>query len=218
MKTNNPTRGLLMYSFYSARGNIGVAILVALAMGVTLLITGNTTVYTFFVGAAIGVPPYLIMIKMGAKNQLQWEKYQVSMPVKRKNMVASFYLSILIAAIFGLLLCGIILGVGSILHESIVEVITETAFGQVSTVFGMVLLMGGLLLPIGSTKVAESRGEAFFSICLGLAIAIMFLISWVGGRAEISPAIMSLSQVIISAVVFVISYYVVINMYAKNDF
>ena len=218
MKTNNPTRGLLMYSFYSARGNIGVAILVALAMGVALLITGNTVVYTFFVSVAIGIPPYLIMMKMGAPNQLQWEKYQVSMPVKRKNMVAAFYLSILLAAIFGLLLCVVILGVGFILHESIAEVIIETAFSQLSYILGLALLMGGLLLPIGSTKVAENRGEAFFSICLGLAIGITWIISWVGIRAGISPVIMSLSRVIISAIVFIISYYIVSNMYSKNDF
>jgi len=207
-----------MYSFYSARGNVGLAVMVALAMGAALLITGNPIVYSFFPIVAIGIPPYLIMIKMGAKNQLQWEKYQASMPVKRKNMVAAFYLSILIAAIFGFILCGIILGASVILHESIAEIVRETAFGQVSYALGMVLLMGGLLLPIGSTKVAENRGEAFFSICLGLAIAVMLLIQFGGNRAEISPAIISLSQVIIPAVAYVISYFVVSNMYAKNDF
>ena len=207
-----------MYSFYSAKGNIGVAILAALAMGAVLLITGSTIVYNFFVLVAVGIPAYLVMIKMGAKNQLQWEKYQVSMPVKRKNMVASFYLSILIPAIFGLLFCGAILGVGFMLHESIAEMLTETAFGQVSYVFGMVLLMGGFLFPIGSSKVAENRGEVFFSICLGLAIGVMILISIAGNGAGWSPAIISLSQVGISIVVFVVSYFVTRSMYDKHNF
>ena len=48
MIKNNPTKGLLIYSFYASRGNLGIALLMTFAMGVALLITGNHTVYAIF--------------------------------------------------------------------------------------------------------------------------------------------------------------------------
>jgi len=218
MIKNSPTRGLLMYSYYTSRGNMGLALLLILALGVALLITGNHVVYSFFALASVGVLPYLIMIRMGAKNQLKWEKFQVSMPVKRKNLVASFYLSILIATIAGFLLCGVILGIGLIIHEGLLEYVIETSFAQVSYVIGIALLMGSLLMPIGSTKFAENKGELFFTICLGGAVAIALLIQWIGGRVGLASAIISLSQIVIAAVVFVISYHVTSKIFAKTDF
>ncbi|MCL2565402.1 MAG: ABC-2 transporter permease [Defluviitaleaceae bacterium] len=218
MMKNNPTRGLLMYSFYSSKGNIGVALLLILALGITLLITGSTTVYAFFTLVAIGIPPYIIMIKMGAKNQTQWEKFQISMPLKRKNIVASFYLSIVIATFAGFLLCGVILGIGLVFHEGLMEHVIKTAFGSVSYIIGIALLMAGLLLPIGSTKFGENKGEVFFTLCLGIAAGIVLLIQWAGGKVDIPPAIISLSQIVIALTALVISYYITSKIYAKMDF
>ncbi|MCL2426751.1 MAG: ABC-2 transporter permease [Oscillospiraceae bacterium] len=218
MNRTHPIRGLLIYSFYSVRSNLQIALLLTCALAVALLITGNTWVYNFFVLSAIGIPPYLIMISMGAKNQLQWEKYQASMPLRRKNMVAAFYLSVLSAALVGLVLCGVVLGVSFIFHEYMLHHVTETAFGQPAYVFGMALLMFALLAPIGSTKFGETRGEMFFTVCLGGALGIMLLISWLGSRAEMSAAVISLLQLIIATVAFVVSYHITSKIYADTDF
>ena len=197
---------------------MGLALLLILALGVALLITGSPGVYSFFSVAAVGILPYLVMIRMGAKNQLKWEKFQVSMPLKRKNLVASFYLSILIATIAGFLLCGIVLGIGFVLHESLLEHAMDTAFGSVTYVIAIALLMAALLLPIGSTKFGENKGELFFTVCLAAAVGVALLIQWVGGRAEFPAAVISASQVIISAIAFVFSYYITSKIYAKIDF
>ncbi|MCL2827387.1 MAG: ABC-2 transporter permease [Oscillospiraceae bacterium] len=218
MKTNNPMRGLLTFSFYAASGNMSIAALFTLAMSAALLITGNLTVYAFFVLVAVGTFPYTIMAAMGGKNAPKWEKFQLTMPVKRKDVVASIYLSVLLATIAGLLLAGIILGIGFVLHEGLLEHVLQTAFAQFAYVFGVVLIMAGLLFPIASTKAGESRGEAVFTGCLFAAGFIMILISWAGGRADILPWIISLSQVAIAVVVFVISYLLTKKMYAKMDF
>jgi len=197
---------------------MGFAFLIILVLSAALLITGNQSVYLFFTSVAVGALPYLIMMKMGAKNQLQWEKLQISMPLKRKNMVVSFYLSILIAMLAGLLLCGIILGIGIALHATLLEHVASTAFASIANIIGLTLLMAGLILPIGSTKFGENRGELFFVICMGIAIGIVFLINYVGSSAGIQPVFISLAQIVISAIVFIISYYFTRKIYAKMDF
>jgi len=218
MNHNNPTKGLLMYAFYSVRRNISIALLLVLTLGAALLITGNVTVYTFFVFVAILAFPYLIIVSMGAKNALKWEKYRISMPIKRGNLVASFYLSVLIATIVGLLVCGVILGISMLLHDDLLHHVIKTAFVQLSYSFGVVFLMTGLLLPIASTKFGEGRGEAFFTVCFFIAVAVMLLISWAGGRAELSPLAISLAQAVTAVVAFVVSYPITNRIYEKMDF
>ena len=218
MNHNNPTKGLLMYAFYSVRRNISIALLLVLTLGAALLITGNVTVYTFFVFVAILAFPYLIIVSMGAKNALKWEKYRISMPIKRGNLVASFYLSVLIATIVGLLVCGVILGISMLLHDDLLHHVIKTAFVQLSYSFGVVLLMTGLLLPIASTKFGEGRGEAFFTVCFFIAVGVMLLISFVGGRAELSPVAISLAQAVTAVVAFVVSYPITNRIYEKMDF
>ena len=218
MTRRNPTIGLLMYYFYSAKGNLQISLLFALATGVALFITGNTIVYNFFVLATMGLPSYIIMIRMGAKNQLQWEKYQISMPIKRKNFTAALYLSVLAALVAGLLLCVVLSSVTFIFNEELLHHVIKTAFETMAYVAGLVLLMFALLVPIGSTKFGESRGEVFFTICMIGAIVISLLISWLANRAELSQVIISLLQVAISAVAFIISYHITTKIYSKIDF
>jgi len=218
MPRRNPIRGLLVYSFYAAKGNLQISLLVTLAMAVALFITGHTVVYNFFVLAAIGLPPYILMMRMGAKNQPQWEKYQVSMPIKRKNFTAAIYLSVLFALIAGILLCTVLSIFSFILHDYILHHVIKTAFGQMAYLVGIVLLMFAIIVPIGSTKFGESRGEIFFTICLAVALGVMLLISWLGNRAGLSQVIISASRVAISAVSFIISYHITNKMYSKIDF
>jgi len=218
MAMKNPTRGLLMYSFYSLRGNISIGLSLILALGIVLLITGNITVYVFFVVLSIGYLPFLVMMAMTNKKSQKWEKFQISMPVKRKNVVANFYLSISIASIAGLLLCAIILGIGIIIHENVLIFVIEGYAGHPSSIFGAALIAAGLFLPIGSTKVGADRGEVFFTICMLVAFFSMLLVSMIGESAGISLAIISLIQIGASAIVFIISYCVSCKIYAKLDF
>jgi len=218
MIKNNPTKGLLMYSFYSSKGNLSIGLLIILAFGAGALISGNNFVFDMFLLASIGIFPYLIMMAMGGKDALLWEKFRASMPVKRKNLVALFYLSVILATIAGLLIGAVILGIIFIVHEDIMHNVIKAAFGQLAYPLGVVLLMTGLVFPIGSTKFGASRGEVFFTICLLVAAGVILLVSALGNILYLPSVVMSLSMVGVGAVALVISYQITNRIYAKMDF
>ena len=116
------------------------------------------------------------------------------------------------------MLCAIILGIGIVIHESVLIFVLEAYAGQPPFIFGAALLSAGLFLPIGNTKVGANRGEVFFTICMLIGAFPMFLISMIGESAELSLAVISLIQIGVAAIVFVISYCVSCKIYAKSDF
>jgi len=218
MVKNNPLKGLLMYSFYSSKGNLSIVLLIILAFGAGALISGNNFVFDMFLFATIGGFPYIIIISMGGKDASLWEKFRVSMPVKRKNLVALFYLSVILATIAGLLIGAVILGIIFVVHEDIMHNVIKAAFGQLAYPIGVVLLMTGLVFPIGSTKFGQTRGEAFFTVCLLIAAGAMVFISALGNILYLPPVVTPLLTVGVGVVALAISYHITNGIYAKMDF
>ena len=218
-KTTSPVRGLVNYIFQAAKGNLIICLLLTGALATALLISGQVVIIGFFIMTAVGSFPYMVMMGMGGKNANKWERFQITMPIRRKDMVNSFYVSILLATVAGIPLVAIVAVIIPILHVDMFEYGAFLTFANLTIrFFSIPLLMSGLLFPSANTKAGEGRGEALFTICLIVAVGNTLLMTWLVNRFELpgdyTDAILALA---VSLVAFLISYFITRRMYAKMD-
>ncbi|MCL2200026.1 MAG: ABC-2 transporter permease [Defluviitaleaceae bacterium] len=218
MKTRSPLKGMLAYSFYSASGNLSLVFLFCLLLGSWFLITGSPNIFMFFLLVAISFPPAVILL--GGKGGMKWERFQITMPLKRKEVATANYLSIVIALIMGIVLIGIISSIGFALHENMLDLFVSAGLEMLTLYFALVLIATGLIYPLACTKPGKSKSseQALFLVCMLSAAGIFQLVSWVGNRAFLSQEIISLLQIVIAGIVFIASYLITRRIYAKLDF
>ena len=216
MRTNNPMRGLLSFFYYSSRGNASILLLLCVALAIAALITNHHMINNVFSGVAIGGLPYVIVIGMAQKNYSKWEQFQLTMPVRRCQLIGSQYLCIFLASLVGIPLVVLVKILSFSLHD--IEYNLVTALLNHLLVLSMPLVMTGVLYPLASTKFGSNKGEIFFAIGLAAAIGYTWAMSWIGARLDWSVELTSVVALGAALVIFLGSYFITKDIYEKTDF
>ena len=219
MKRPNPTKGLLIYAFHSASGNLAVAFLLSIALAAASLITANTIVSSIFESVAILGPAHLILMSMSGKAGYRWERFQITMPVRRIDLVKALYLQVLLSVVVALPLVIAVAALSSALYGNLSGFNVLARFGNIARVLAMPLVTAGLLFPLACTKIGEERQEALFVGCTLVSTVFPQLLVWMvvailGLSADIVPLLILMSV----ALIFAVSYTVTKQIYAKHDF
>ncbi len=92
----------------------------------------------------------LIMTTFLFDDKLQWSRYALTMPISRKELVASKFIVLLIFSIVGIVIGFLISMIGGLLsHESILTMISQDKMLLVMlTALAMAMILGGLVIPL----------------------------------------------------------------------
>ena len=216
MRTNNPMRGLLSFFYYSSRGNASILLLICVALAIASLIINNDFLTNAFAGVAIGGLPYVIIIGMAGKNYPKWERFQLTMPVRRSQLIGSQYLCIFLASLVGLPFAVLVKIISFSLYEFDYSLVA--ALFSHLTILAMPLVMAGVLFPIASTKFGKNKGEIFFAIGIVAAIGYTWALGWIGYRLDWSAELTSKIALGAALVIFIGSYLITKDIYEKTDF
>jgi hypothetical protein len=224
MQSNKTIIGLMMFLFQSAHGNISITLMSCSMIGIVFLVTGISGFHTFFILMTVLMPPYSIITSIAggyvSKYSSKWERFQIAMPVRRKDVTLSQYLCIIIASIVGIPFIVIITGITIAMHESLLEIVNRVVSSTVSIFsisIGIVLLLGALFFPLTCMKISKNRGESLAFVCLFVAMGMIGLVSWVGFSMNLSQYTISLLRITVSIIPFIFSYLITQNLYAKLD-
>ena len=217
MRTNYPIKGLLRFYFYTQSGNIAGIALLCLALAAAALITGNFFIYNGFFMVSVAGLPYIIIMGMGGKEYPKWERFRITMPIKRGDLASAQYLCILLASLAGLPLAVLVAILTFNIHE--IDYNLTTALLNILSVLATPLLFAGLVFPLGNTKFAENKQEIFIFLCLAVTVGVnMVLIPRIGNRFNLVDGITSLIAFAVALIVFTGGYYIQRNLYTKMDF
>ena len=217
MKTKNPIRGLLIYSFHAVSGNWAIALAVCLVLTGILLVTGDYAFFILLGMTAILAPPVLIMMNMSGISK--WERFQLAMPVTRSNLVSAQYLEIILSSLIGIPFVVVIAGIAAVLHEGIFYDFTVVdAIIVFSTFWIWPLFTAGLSFPLVCTKIGEKRETAIIILCVIAVSMFNSFMPWAGYRLGLSANITSSLMVVIPVIVFIVSYFITRRLYAIKDF
>ena len=176
------------------------------AMG---LVNENTSMFTSrMTMVAVLIP----LTAMAYDERSKWDRYALTMPISRKNMVMSRYLLGLIFLIVAFVLSML---VNMVISNMKTAENTLVVLGGFSTGLMLMSVIFPLLFKFGVEK-----GRIFMMIVIFIPVAALMMISKLGismPDEEIIKSVIYLSP-IIGAVIFLISIYVSLWIYKKKEF
>jgi len=203
-----------------------------------LLIAVGTTPMTALI--AMFIFPIMSLVNNASEvkaDKGKWDKFQLSMPIKRRDVITSKYLSYLFLMLLALVVTGIVEGIAQLLDvlnvlqvgrfmvgiEGIIEMVDALAVttGQLSV--GIILIsMGSAFLtcsfhyPLNFTIFRKMEELTALISLLGNIAMTVFLI-WLGGRLELSLNQLVLLGFFVPALLFILSYFFTVHVYKKID-
>lgn len=212
-------KGLLRNNFYSMGSNLQLSFGIAFVLIFVPLFIGEDNI----VAMVLGMQSFMFIANIGTTLNTditsKWSNFEITLPVKRNDIIAARYISFLV-----LILCGVVMsGFTSFLTVMIFEkmsidiIIYGFAFGV-----SISLITSALMYPI-MLKIGTEKNEMIIFICAGIAVALFLSVlriaaPFVPRDIGISGrSVVGIISVVVSIVVFVLSYFVSRGMYQRKE-
>jgi len=212
MRTNNPIRSLFTLTYFATRGNVVTSLLGILAMGLAFLATQQELLYGMFMITAVINLPIQMLSGMGG-NEGRWERFQITLPIKRSDLLKVQYASVIMAAIVGGAIYTLGVGISTNIHDEMFN------YGFASAIASNVHIYGMALLAIGMIFILQPiLGKLSAIIAFTIPGLTGVLVPVAADRFGISVYVLSAIVLAVSVVIFIISYSVTKASYNKADF
>jgi len=216
MRAVNPLKGLLLYLWYYAGGKLIILNIQAIVWGILHLFFNHTLTLMLFGLNAIAGATFILMAGMGNK-EIDWERFQLSMPVRRSDLAKSQYLSVGIVSLIGIPIYIAFVGLSTIWHENVYFTLSAL-FISIAPFLSIPYILGGLVFPLYSIPALDKLYDSMFPVSMIVSIAIPQLVIWGASRLGWSMIIASFLLLAVAMLIFVVSYFITRKMYAKIDF
>ena len=170
--------GLLRNNFYGMIGNIKLLLAFFIVFGGALLITGNYTLlsaFTLLTGPTFALLSFSCLRKETAS---KWNKYKLSLPVKRKDIIKSQFLSHIAWTAFGVLIATAVIALTVLIHGN--KFFYYGFRDAITLLIGsgvLALFIGAISYPMFYLWDAEGN-EAIIAISIIASIGITTGLSW----------------------------------------
>ena len=207
-------KGLIKNHYYKIVSNLKILLIFILLVGISILIFGGRNevpLFAFLCITVIGFP-FISSIGLRKNSGGKWNQYILSLPVKRCEIIKSVFMTQLIT--IGLFLSSFALH-GFAFYRSVDVLLLF------SSAIGIILIMNAIFLPISYLD-SNDRAEAISIISLLISIAIMIgLIAVINILLE-KPSdaqliIFGIGSLILSSILFLLSYLLTVRIYSKQD-
>lgn len=211
-------KGLILNNLYSVDKSIKSSSLLTVVAVILLLLTKNPMalrVVAFLPFFLIPVHAFEIL-KYDAMSG--WNKYETILPVTRKRIVESKYITFLLLFTFSVLIVFVIVFTFHIFMFPIVHtiILSYSLRGM-----GLVLCMAAVLYPL-TYKLGTEKSDSIMigSVCfsLGIFFSISLILQMFIGDVEDIDWKFSTIFFIVSTILFGISYLISINIYKNKEF
>lgn len=202
--------GLMLKDLLNLRPMTKTLLLMFFIFGVIFIPMGNSmTVYFLLMIFAALLPMIFFLMDDLAK----WDRYALTMPVSRKEIVRSKYLLMLMFFVIAFLVSGIIAAVMMYLDPS-----NATPLWFMLLVAALGFIYGACLIPLLYKFGSEKARYLMFVLMIA---AGAFLVGWFAlfGNSfsrDLLPAVLLLDAVSIAAVIA--SYFASVRIYEKKEF
>ena len=213
-------KGLLKNNFFIVWANAKVFSIFMLIIGIFII---AFRAQSFQIGyAMIGIVGFSVNAIAVVKNEFisKWGKYKLTLPVKRSDIVKSYFINQVIWLLAGILLVGIETGLSWLLHgcpfDQPIDTLSLVALG-----ISISLFMGAMFFPFFYLGGAE-KSDVFLVITLLCAFGIDWVIVNVTNEL-LEPGIFNIILgasvlIICSLLAFCISYPLTVSIYKKKEY
>lgn len=215
-------KGLIRNNFYTVEGSLKAALLLSFAAAIALAIVGKVTgdsgnLFSMIISGNLGGFGALAMSVMQKDAASKWNKFELTMPVSRKDVVTARYISCMLYVLIGIVMALInvlvfYLATGAVNPE-------RMGYGFVFG-WGFALSMPTFMIPLVMIF-GTDKTDSFMIVSI-----IMGLVLFLGSSAIMTPFlkdvvnanfVFRLSYVVFSVILFVVSYLLSCWIYKKKE-
>lgn len=210
--------GLIRNNFYSMESNLKISFILAAALVFSPLIINNTAIYPMIIAVQI----FLFVVNTGtalhADEAAKWNKFELTLPVKRSTIIGAKYIIFAILILFGLFMgfCTTICISLSGQTWSVSSTLWGYEYGLVLSIFS-VSLMYPVVLKIGTEK-----NELVLILSAFTAIGFMYLVavalSPVTSGINLRHPLVGAVSITVAVLVFIISFVVSMKIHKNKEF
>ncbi|RCX06901.1 ABC-2 family transporter [Anaerobacterium chartisolvens] len=170
--------GLLKNNFYGAIGSAFFIFAVFVTAGLALLITGNPSLLNLLVILSGTAFSFNAIAGFRKEAATKWNKYELTMPVRRKDIVKSRYIGHVSWIIVGIVLAAVFVGFTLLVHgDRYFYHVVRDPLTLFCLSVGIALLLGALYYPAIYLFGADKSEVLIITGLLG-AVGIAFGIIW----------------------------------------
>lgn len=217
-------KGLIRNNFYSVGSALKWTIAFCIIVNVAVIIgadilTNSKDFLTILILGQIGAFTSLTGTALEKDNTSNWSKYERTLPVKMNDITMARYISFLIFSVIGILLATLTVVLLSVISTQPIN-LERVGYGYS---FGIVF---SLLVPAFLYPLVLKFGADKVNLMLIISVATtLFLFN--GGSAILTPYLINLNNaniiyriafIVISLLMFIVSYFISIAIYKRKEF
>lgn len=215
-------KGLLTNNFYAVRSSSKVFSVFMLALGVFVTVVVSQQLLLFCM--LLGIVGFSInaIATIGKDYTSKWGKYKLTSPVKRADIVKSYFISQLIWLLAGMAFAGIVLSASWLLHGCPFDRNID-ALLVFSTGISISLFAGAIFFPLFYLG-GEERNGAFLVISLlfaiGIVMGITTAVNFVFGSHMTTLQIILGAMIVFicSLLTFALSYSLTVIVFKRKEY
>ncbi len=212
-------RGLVRNNFYSLGSNLQLSFVVATFLMFVPIVIGEETL----IPMVLAIQSFIFIANSGSALNVditsKWSNFEITLPVKRSDIVKARYISFSVLLLFGLFFSVIT----SIFTAFVFQTISVNTLAS-GIMFGvsLSLITAALMYPI-MLKIGTEKNEIIIFICAGIAVGIYMLIVLMLSpfSNEAVPfrekPLVNIVCTISAVVLFYVSYFVSLAMYKRKE-
>ncbi|HKM42043.1 MAG TPA: ABC-2 transporter permease [Methanocorpusculum sp.] len=210
MKASSWLSGFMLKDFLNLRPMTKTLVLMFFIFGIVFIPLGNTMAIFFLLMIFAALLP---MTTLSMDDMAKWDRYALTMPVTRKDIVKSKYL--LMVLFYGV----------AVVISCIIAVISNYLIPAKATPFWFILLVGALGVLYGSLLFPLlykfGSEKARYMMFVLMVVVGLLLVGWFALFGESFSGDLLLYVLITGAVsiaAFIASYFVSVRLYDKKEF
>lgn len=213
-------KGLLKNNIFTVWANVKVFSVFMLILSIFISAVRSQSFQIGYV--LIGIVGFSVSAVVGVKNEFasKWGKYKLTLPVKRTDIVKSYFINQIIWLFIGTLFTGTVMGLSWLLHgcpfDQSIDALTMAALG-----ISISLFMGAMFFPLFYLGGAE-KSDVFLVITLLCAFGIDLVIVTVINEL-LDPGVPTIlfgasALIACSLLTFVLSYPLSAFIFKKKEY
>lgn len=217
-------KGLLKNNFYAVRSNVKMFSAVMLLLGIFAAVSDNDGRGILIGYMILGMTGFSVIANTGLpkENSSKWCKYKVAAPVRRADIVKSYFLSQLIWLFAGMLFAAAGVTLSILLHGFPFD--RDTDIFMVFVVgIGLSLFMGAIYFPLFYLG-GEERGEVLIVAAsllggIGVIMGASSFMNYLFGPHMTTLQIMTAGAAILAcaALAFLLSFPLTVYIFSKKE-
>ena len=211
-------KGLIRNNFYSMENNIKISFIIALFLLVVAFFARHSAVIQMIIAMQL----FIFIVNVGTPLHTdvvsKWNKFELTLPVKRNDIIKAKYISFAVLFLFGIIM-------GSI---TAISICVSSGFSDIQSVlygyeFGLTLsaTTAGIMFPL-MLKIGTEKNEIIMILSAIASIGLLLLVSAVltplTGEMNIKHSLVGIVSTIVALVIFVSSYFVSVRIYHHKEF